>query len=100
MRIEDDGPGDAELGRLHEELEREFARVGVNWDAVEAAARGERPTPPAGVRQFTMLLEYGPALQVLRTLPDGSGTDAFLSALQAQKEERRRVWRTVNDRDV
>lgn len=96
----EDAPADAELERLHTELVAEFARVAVDWAAVEAAARDRWRGPPAGVGQFTMVLEYEPALRVLKALPDGAGSEAFLARMEEEARERRRGWKNNADRDV
>jgi hypothetical protein len=95
-----DGPSDAEIDWLHSELERQFARVGVSWAAVEQAALAGSPMAPAGVRWFTLILEYGSALHVLRELPDGAGSEAFLAGLEAHGRQRRLDRPPDVDRDV
>lgn len=92
-------PDDAELERLHTELVAEFARVAVDWAAVEVVARDWWRAPPTGVRQFTMLLEYEAALRVLKALPDGAGAEGFLASMEEQAHERRRGWNNNADRD-
>jgi hypothetical protein len=68
------------------ELDREARRVGVDWAAAEPAMRRLMPSEmrPAsgGAYRMSHTVDLGALLGVLRALPDGSGTDAFVAALE------------------
>ena len=77
-----------------EELEREFRRVGINWDAFAELCRLNAPNEPVSPDgSFAMELTYPKTTAFLRTLPDGAGQAAFLKAWDQQIGEpsRRRL---------
>ena len=88
MRDDDKSPDErAAFERTAEELDREARRVGVDWAAAQPAMRRLMPNemrPAAGVGALRMshTVDMGALLGVLRALPDGSGTDAFVAALE------------------
>ncbi len=64
-----------------DELEREFRRVGVSWDAFAELCRLNAPNEPISADgSFSMQLNYSKTTAFLRTLPDGAGQAAFLRA--------------------
>ena len=86
---DDEKPADeqAAFERTAEDLDREARRVGVDWAAAQPAMRRlmpEETRPPGGGGAFRMshTVDMGALLGVLRALPDGSGTDAFVAALE------------------
>ncbi|MDF1501645.1 hypothetical protein [Roseisolibacter sp. H3M3-2] len=64
-------------------IDDEMARVGADWDALDAALLGDDDgaddDAAVGVDVLTLLA-------VLRTLPDGAGTAAVLAALEPPPE--------------
>ena len=87
MRDDEQSPDEqAAFERTAEELDREARRVGVDWAAAQPAMRRLLPSEmrPAGGGAFRMshTVDMGALLGVLRALPDGSGTDAFVAALE------------------
>ena len=64
-----------------DDLEREFRRVSVTWDAFAELCRLNAPNEPVSPDgSFSMELNYPKTTAFLRTLPDGAGQDAFLKA--------------------
>ena len=64
-----------------DELEREFRRIGITWDAFAELCCLNAPNEPvAPDGSFVMQLNYSKATAFLRTLPDGAGQAAFLKA--------------------
>ena len=64
-----------------DDLEREFRRLGMTWDAFAELCRlnaPNEPVPPNG--SFSIELNYPNTTAFLRTLPDGAGQAAFLKA--------------------
>jgi hypothetical protein len=76
---------EAELERLTEEIERESARVGIDWDAARGRMRdlAERhegmPTEDDSI-EVALGLDATRLVHTLRSLPTGAGTAAFLAA--------------------
>ena|SRR5688572_12707206 len=68
------------------ELDREARRVGVDWAAAQPAMRRLMPSemrpPGGGAYRMSHTVDLGTLLRVLRALPDDSGTDAFVAALE------------------
>jgi hypothetical protein len=68
------------------ELDREARRVGVDWAAAQPAMNRLMPSemrpPGGGAYRMSHTVDLGALLGVLRALPDGSGTDAFVAALE------------------
>lgn len=85
---DDEQPPDERVAfeRAAEELDREARRVGVDWADAQPAMRRLMPAEmsPGGGGAFRMShkVDMGALLGVLRALPDGSGTDAFVAALE------------------
>ena len=64
-----------------EELQREFKRVGITWDAFAELCRLNAPNEPVSADgSFAMELNYPKTTAFLRTLPDGAGEAAFITA--------------------
>ena len=64
-----------------DDLEREVRRVGITWDAFAELCRLNAPNEPISADgSFSMQLNYSKTTALLRTLPDGAGQAAFLSA--------------------
>ena len=64
-----------------DDLEREFRRVGVTWDAFAELCRLNAPNEPVSPDgSFSMELNYPKTTAFLRTLPDGAGQAPFLKA--------------------
>jgi hypothetical protein len=64
------------------EIEREFRRVGITWRTFAELVRENRGlnTAPQG-----FAISIGPETwDLLRSLPDGAGHDAFIKAFKAQ----------------
>ena len=87
MRAQTPTPDDfPELEQAVAALEREAARVGVEWRAVEAAFLASleghlEPTAAEDADEPLLGLDVFASLAALRGLPDGAGTEAFLTAL-------------------
>lgn len=76
----------ADLRAVVAELEREGARVGVDWDVAaptmrELAPKTERRVADDAV-EVGLVIDVIGMLATLRALPDGVGTDAFLAAFR------------------
>jgi hypothetical protein len=69
--------------RAMADVEEEMARVGADWDELDAALIGDAELddedPVIGLDVFTLLA-------ALRALPDGAGTNAGLAALEPDDE--------------
>ena len=64
-----------------EELEHEFRRVGITWDAFGELCRLNDPHGPVSPDgSFAMELDYQATTAFLRTLPDGAGQAVFIAA--------------------
>ena len=64
-----------------DELEREFRRVGITWEAFGELCRLNAPNAPVSPDgSFAMELNYPKTTAFLRALPDGAGQPAFLEA--------------------
>ena len=78
---------EAEIERLAAEVEREAARVGVDWEAAAAHVRelAAQELTPTGDDTFEVVLslDMTTLLETLRQLPDGAGTERFLAAFDA-----------------
>ena len=72
------------------ELEREGARVGVDWDAAAPTMRELAPKTERRVSEdeieVNLTIDVMGMLATLRALPDGVGTDAFLAAFRLKSE--------------
>ena len=72
------------------ELEREGARVGVDWDAAAPTMRELAPKTERRVSEdeieVNVTIDVMGMLATLRALPDGVGTDAFLAAFRLKSE--------------
>ena len=80
----------SDLQAIVAELQREGARVGVDWDAAaptmrELAPRSERRVSEDEV-EVNVTLDVMGMLATLRALPDGVGTDAFLVAFRLKSQ--------------
>ena len=74
-----------------DEIEREFLRVGITWDAFADLCRLNAPNEPVAPEgSFVMQLNYSQATAFLRTLPDGSGQEAFIEAWTQHVKQRQR----------
>ncbi len=74
-----------------DELEREFRRVGITWDAFAELCRLNAPNEPvAPDGSFVMQLNYSMATAFLRTLPDGAGQETFIKAWTQHVKQRQR----------
>jgi hypothetical protein len=76
----------AQLDRLLAEVEREAARVGVDWDAAAPRLRAiapqqERIADDGESIELAIGLDVTGLLRTLRSLPSGAGTAAFLAAM-------------------
>jgi hypothetical protein len=76
----------ADIAALEADIERESARVGVDW---EAAAPAMHTLADATERQLSddefeveLALDVSAMLETLRTLPDAAGTEAFIDAFR------------------
>lgn len=72
-----------DMATLERDVEREAARVGVDWTAAAPALRtlaqaGPSETTDEGF-EVVLSLDVAAMLATLRALPDGAGTDAFLA---------------------
>jgi hypothetical protein len=72
-----------------QELDREFARVGITEDDLEEAVRAasthaQTGAPTADAQSFGLMFELEPALRALRVLDHGAGIEAFLAQLQLE----------------
>ena len=88
MTTNDFSPDDAaEVERTIAEIDRESERVGVDWTRVAEALLAARPELGADLPEApddaAIGLDALTLLPILRDLPDGAGTDAFLRALDA-----------------
>jgi hypothetical protein len=64
-----------------EELQQEFRRVGITWDAFGELCRLNDPLGPRSPDgSFAMELDYRATTAFLRTLPDDAGQAAFIAA--------------------
>ena len=64
-----------------DELEHEFRRVGITWEAFAELCRLNAPNEPVSPDgSFAMELNYPKTAAFLRTLPDAAGQAAFLEA--------------------
>lgn len=74
----------ADLKAVVAELEREGARVGVDWDAAAPTMRELAPKAERRVSndEVGLVIDVIGMLATLRALPDGVGTDAFLAAFR------------------
>ncbi|MEP6492149.1 MAG: hypothetical protein ABJF01_05700 [bacterium] len=74
----------ADLALLIAEVEREAARVGVDFHAASERMRGlarQEEHPSADGSSFDVIeLDVGLLVRTLRSLPAGVGTDAFIAA--------------------
>jgi len=68
-----------------DDLQHEFRRVGITWDAFAELCRLNAPNEPLlADGSFSMQLNYSKTTAFLRTLPDGAGQAAFLRAWDEQ----------------
>ena len=81
----------ADIAALEAQVEREAARVGVDW---EAAAPAMHTLAQATERQVSddafeleLKLDVTAMLATLRELPDGAGTEAFLAAFRRRQAD-------------
>lgn len=81
----------ADIAALEAEVERESARVGVDW---AAAAPAMHTLAEATERQLSddefersLGLDVTAMLATLRELPDGAGTEAFLAAFRRRQAD-------------
>jgi hypothetical protein len=83
----------ADEQREIQELEREFRRVGITWDAFGELCRLNAPNEPVSPDgSFAMELNYTKTAAFLRTLPDGAGQAGFIAAwLENEKPLRERA---------
>ena len=77
----------ADVERAIAAIDRESERVGVDWTRVAEALLAARPELgadlPESPGEDAIGLDAMMLLPILRELPDGAGTDAFLRALEA-----------------
>ena len=67
-----------DLLKLHADLDAEFRRIGVTWDAIRSAVLAAHPAETAAGQTATIV--KAPALMpLLREVPDGAGLQAFLA---------------------
>src|SRR2546427_12879444 len=75
-----------------DELEREFRRIGITWDAFAELCCLNAPNEPVAPDwSFFMQLNYSKATAFLRTLPDGAGQETFIKAWTQHMEEGQRT---------
>jgi hypothetical protein len=72
-----------------QELDREFARVGITADDLEEAVRAafahaQSGAPAAAAQSFGLMFEFEPTLRALRVLDYGAGIEAFLAQLHRE----------------
>jgi hypothetical protein len=71
------------------EFERQLARVGVDWSVAvepvfEMAPKVENPLPD-GDLEVGVMLDITSILATLESLPDGAGTNAFVTAYRQRQ---------------
>jgi len=78
------GPEDPAALALEAELNRQVARVGVDWQEAFESVFQMSPTTetelPDGSFELGVMLDVSGILATLPGLPDGAGTAAFLAA--------------------
>ncbi len=73
-----------------QELDREFARVGITEDDLEEAVRAafahaqQSGAAAAAAQSFGLMFELEPALRALRVLDHDAGIEAFLEQLHRE----------------
>ena len=71
------------------ELERELARVGVDWDEASAPLVELAPTTETVISdeevEVCVMLDVSGMLATLQALPDGAGTAAFVAAFRQRQ---------------
>ena len=81
----------ADIAALEAAVEREAARVGVDWEAAAPAMRTLARTAEreASDDEFELFLELDVTamLATLRALPDAAGTAAFLDAFSRRQAD-------------
>jgi hypothetical protein len=79
----------ADIAALEAEVEREGARVGVDWEAAAPAmrtlARARRRRVSDDAFEVDLELDVTGMLAALRALPDAAGTAAFVAAFRHQQ---------------
>ena len=78
---------EAEMAALAEAVERESARVGVDWEAASERLRAlvEQEwvqSEDGESMELTLGMDIAALLHTLRRLPDGAGTERFLAAFE------------------
>ena len=77
---------DADVAALEAAIERESARVGVNWEtaapALHTLAQAGPPEATDEGFEIVLGLDLTAMLATLRALPDGAGTAAFLGEFE------------------
>jgi hypothetical protein len=86
---------DEAIERLGAELDAEFARVGITWDALLAELARSAVTRPSddaapGALTLGLLFEFTPALAALRVLPAGAGVAPFAAWVRGTP-----AWHTI-----
>ncbi len=81
-----------EVQRLVDEVERESARVQVDWNLAAERLRAlaevhETATDDQGASEMSLGLDVTLLARTLRRLPDGAGTAAFLAAFEADEAD-------------
>jgi hypothetical protein len=70
------------------ELDSHTKRIGIDWDLVAARLLARHPEllPDTPVPESDPAIGFAAVdmLPILRTLPDGAGTDAFITALDGK----------------
>ncbi len=79
----------ADVAALEAEIEREGARVGVDWEeaapAMRTLARARRRRLTDDEFEVDLEHDVSGMLAALRTLPDAAGTAAFVAAFRHQQ---------------